>query len=165
MAKTLPDHVLDFLKTSFSRFDTLSASKRIELYGDKEYLEQFWEHFKQQYPNLLGMIDQKDLPVYIQMIQNYGFTLSTLQKKASPLHNEFKESDSELIVMQTTLKKLKTFCDDSLNGVPVDTFKKFAREVGFDDRNFSIDSDGQLKTIDTLLLAWKKFLDKEKIVL
>ena len=63
--KNISDNFLDELKGAFTTFDTLEESKRNEVYGNKEYLEQFWEYFKKNHPNLLDKIEKKDLPVYI----------------------------------------------------------------------------------------------------
>ena len=67
--KNISDSFLDELKGAFTTFDKLEESKRTELYGNKEYLEQFWEYFKKNHPNLLDKIEKKDLPVYIQALQ------------------------------------------------------------------------------------------------
>jgi hypothetical protein len=61
---------LDELQGVFTRFNTLPETQRTELYGSQEYLEQFWEYFKKEHPNLLDKIDKKDLPIYIQAIEN-----------------------------------------------------------------------------------------------
>lgn len=66
----ISDAFLDELKGAFTKFDKLSAIKRLELYGDKEYLEQFWEYFKQEHPNLLDKIDKKELPVYLKALEH-----------------------------------------------------------------------------------------------
>ncbi len=48
----------------------MPESHRIKLYGDTEYLDQFWAHFVQMYPNLLDKIDKKDLPIYIEALKD-----------------------------------------------------------------------------------------------
>jgi hypothetical protein len=40
------------------------------LYGKDEYLEQFWVYFKKEHPNLLDKMDKKDLPIYIQSLED-----------------------------------------------------------------------------------------------
>ena len=67
---TISNDFLDKLKSAFTNFDTLDEAERIERYGNKEYLEQFREYFKENHPNLLDKIDKKDLPVYIQALEN-----------------------------------------------------------------------------------------------
>lgn len=69
-SKNISDAFLDELKGAFTTFDKLPELKRAELYGNKEYLEQFWEYFKKEHPNLLDTIDKKDLPVYIHALEN-----------------------------------------------------------------------------------------------
>ncbi|MEI8008824.1 MAG: hypothetical protein WCI00_05545 [bacterium] len=68
--KNISAGFLDELKGAFTNFDKLEESERNENYGNKEYLEQFWEYFKKTHPNLLDKIDRKDLPVYIQALEN-----------------------------------------------------------------------------------------------
>ena len=62
------DAFLDELKGAFTKFDKLPEDKRVDLYGKQEYLEQFWEYFKKEHPNLLDKMDKKDLPIYIQAL-------------------------------------------------------------------------------------------------
>lgn len=66
----ISDVFLDELKGAFTNFDKLPEIKREELYGNKKYLEQFWEYFKKEYPNLLDKMDKNDLPIYIQALEN-----------------------------------------------------------------------------------------------
>jgi hypothetical protein len=61
---------LDEIKGAFTAFNTVSQTERVKLYGDKQYLEQFWEYFKLEHPNLLDKMDKKDLPVYLEAIEN-----------------------------------------------------------------------------------------------
>jgi len=68
----ISDAFLDELKGAFVAFDKIpdhDESRRAELYGSKEYLEQFWEYFVLKYPTLLDKIDKKDLPVYIEALK------------------------------------------------------------------------------------------------
>lgn len=65
----ISDAFLDTFKSAFTSFDKLEKSEKIELYGDKEYLEQFRAFFSKKYPNLLDTIDKKDLPIYIKAIE------------------------------------------------------------------------------------------------
>ena len=65
----ISDSFLDELKGAFSNFNKIPEAHRLQLYGDQEYLEQFWEYFKKEHPNLLDKIDKKDLPVYIQALE------------------------------------------------------------------------------------------------
>ncbi len=64
------DIFLDELKGAFTAFDKLSETKKIELYGKKEYLEQFWEYFQKEYSHMLDNIDKQDLPLYIKALEN-----------------------------------------------------------------------------------------------
>jgi len=66
----ISDAFLDELTGAFAKFDKLPELKRQELYGNEKYLEQFWEYFKKEHPNLLDKIDKKDLPIYMQTIEN-----------------------------------------------------------------------------------------------
>jgi hypothetical protein len=65
--------------------------------------------------------------------------------------------------MQNSLGKLHTFCDDSVNNLPVDLFGKFASFAGFHPSSHVINANGKLQVIDDLYLVRKKFLDKEKV--
>ncbi|HBB04126.1 TPA: hypothetical protein DCZ39_04495 [Patescibacteria group bacterium] len=67
--------------------------------------------------------------------------------------------------MQQSLSDLHTFCDDTKNNLPATAFSGFASFAGFDMNNHIIDTDSKLKTIDDLYFVWKKFLEKEGIVL
>ena len=162
---TLSHDFLDELKGAFTDFDTLEEPERIERYGNKEYLEQFWEYFKENHPNLLDKIDKKDLPIYIQSLENKWFSLQNIQKNAGKLTEEFKDEDTEIHVVNKSLATLKTFCADESNAVPEDTFKKFADVAWFDHTTLDISPDGKIKILDDLPLLWKKFLEKENITL
>lgn len=159
------DAFLDELKWAFTRFDKLPETKRVELYGNQEYLEQFWEYFKKEYPNILDKIDKKDLPIYIQTLQDKWFKLHHLLDDDVKLHNEFKAEDTEQHVMEHSLSQLKDFCEDKNNNIPDGTFKKFADAAWFTHDTLLIDSAGKLKNIDDLYLVWKKFIEKEDISL
>ncbi|MCX6823849.1 MAG: hypothetical protein NT085_01880 [candidate division SR1 bacterium] len=163
--KNISDSFLDELKGAFTNFDKLEESKRTELYGNKEYLEQFWEYFKKNHPNLLDKIEKKDLPVYIQALEDKGFSVANIKKNTGKLHEEFKDENTELQVMNSSLSDLKKFCADSTNNIPVDVFKKFADAAGFNHSTLEISPDGKIAILDDLPLVWKKFLEKEGIVL
>lgn len=66
--------------------------------------------------------------------------------------------------MQSSLENLHTFCDDSVNNLPVDLFDKFASFAGFHPTSHIINANGKLQVIDDLYLVRKKFLDKEGVV-
>lgn len=61
--------VLQVFKESFDSFDQLSADEKISLYGDAEYLQQFWKHFAFHHPDLLDRVKEKDLPIYLQALE------------------------------------------------------------------------------------------------
>ena len=56
------------IEGAFDNFNKLPEHQRVK-YSTGKYLEQFWEYFKQEHPNLLDKIDKKDLPVYMQAIE------------------------------------------------------------------------------------------------
>lgn len=159
----ISDVFLDELKGAFTNFDKFTESKRIELYGDKQYLEQFWDFFVKEYPNLLDKIEKKDLPTYIKSIEDKWFTLPNIKKNAGKLNEQFKSEDIEIHVMEKSLSQLQKFCEDKNNNLPDDIFKKFAADAWFTHDKLQISSDGKLKTVDNLYLVWKDFLKKEKI--
>ena len=159
--KNISDSFLDELKGAFTNFDKLEESKRTELYGNKEYLEQFWEYFKKNHPNLLDKIEKKDLPVYIQALQDKWFSVAHIKKNTGKLHEEFKDEDTELQVMHNSLSDLKKFCADGANNMPDDIFKKFATAAWFNHSTLEIYPDGKLYILDDLPVVWKKFLEKK----
>jgi len=122
----ISDSFLDELKGAFFNFNKIPEAHRIQLYGDQKYLEQFWEYFKIEHPNLLDKIDKKDLPVYIKALENKGFSVDTLRQNASKLNEEFKDTDTEQQVIEKSLSELKKFCTDKTNNLPDDIFDKFA---------------------------------------
>lgn len=65
----LTDAFIKNLKVAFDEFNDISVDKRIELYGDQEYLDQFREYFKKEHPNILDKIDKEDLPIYFHILE------------------------------------------------------------------------------------------------
>ena len=163
--KSLSGVFLDEIKWAFTAFDALAQSERLRLFGDQKYLDQFWEYFKIEYPNLLDKIDKKDLPVYIQTLENKWFSIGHIVDKAGILHDAFTTEDTEIHVMEQSLQQLQSFCADDINAIPEGTFKKFADVAGFTHDKLVISSDGKLKNIDALLDIWTKFIEKEWITL
>ena len=161
----LSDIFLDDLKWAFNNFNKISESHRAELYGNQEFLEQFWEYFKKEHPNLLDKIDKKDLPVYIQALENKWFSIWHITNKTTKLHEEFKDEDTETHVVEKSLSELKKFCEDKTNNMPDGVFKKFADATWFSHDRIVLSSDGKIRTLDDLPLLWKKFLEKEGIKL
>jgi len=157
------DVFLDELQWAFANFDKLSVSKRVELFGQDEYLEQFWAYFKKEHPNLLDTIDKKDLPIYIQYLEDKWFVLQNILKKPETLQKEFWPKTSEMHVIQSWLQSLHDFCDDSTNTISSDLFAKFASFAWFDSRTHVLSADGKIQRIDDLYLLRKKFLDKEGV--
>ncbi len=163
--KNISASFLDELKWAFTKFDTLEESERDESYGNKEYLEQFWEYFKKNHPNLLDKIDKKDLPVYIQTLEDKWFSIENIKENTNKLHEEFKHEDTELQVIDKSLSELQKFCADDINNVPDGTFKKFADAAWFDHSTLEISPDGEIHILDNLPVVWKIFLEKEGIEL
>lgn len=161
----ISDAFLDELKGAFSNFNKIPESRRTELYGDKEYIEQFWAHFEKEHPNLLDKIDKKDLPVYIQALENKWFSLANIKKNAGKLNAEFKDESTEMHVIEKSLSALQKFCKDANNALPDWTFKKFADATGFDHESLVLSADGKIRILDDLLLVWNKFLEKEGVKL
>lgn len=161
----ISDAFLDELKGAFSNFNKIPEAHRIQLYGDQKYLEQFWEYFKIEYPNLLDKIDKKDLPVYIKALENKGFSVDILRKNAGKLNEEFKNETTEKQVIEKSLSELKKFCTDKTNNLPDDIFDKFSDAAWFDHTTLEISATGNIRIIDDLPLLWKKFLEKEGIEL
>ncbi len=159
------DVFLNELKGAFDNFSKIPESHRIDLYGKKEYIEQFREYFKNEHPSLLDKIDKKDLPLYVKALENKWFTVENITLHTSKLHEEFKNDDTEEHVMRQSLSDLQEFCDDNTNNIHSDTFKKFADTAWFNATTHKLSADGKLKTIDDLHLVRKKFLEKEDITL
>lgn len=159
----LSDAVLDKLKTSFDSFDKLTEQKRIDMYGDKELLGQFRNHFKKMYPNLLDQIDREDLPVYLEALEKKWFTLANLRKDTKLLAEEFWESEPEVKVIKSSISSLKKFCDDSINKIPVNIFTDFATEAIFNPTTLDVDSTSKIKTVDDLWKLWKQFSQTKMI--
>lgn len=163
--KNMSDIFLDELQWAFTNFDKISESKRRDLYWNDDYLEQFWTYFKKEHPNLFDKMDKKDLPIYIQSLEDRGFSLTKILKKPETLQKEFGPEVTEMQVMQKSLEKLHDFCDDSVNNLPVDVFSKFASFAGFHANSHVINAHGKLAVIDDVYVIRKKFLDKENIIL
>lgn len=153
------------IKDAFVKFDKIPEEKRVELYGQQEYLEQFREYFKKEYPSLLDKVDKERLPIYIEEIQKKGFSIGNIATNAIKLHEEFQSDDTEIHVMEKSISDLKKFCDDDINHIPSGTFKKFADAAGFDADTLTLSPEGKLKTIDDLYSVRKRFLENENIKL
>ncbi len=156
---------LDELKGTFTEFNKLSEEERWEKYWDKAYLEQFWDYFTQEHPNLLDKIDKKDLPVYIQSLENKWFTLENINKNAAKISNVCKDGDTEMHAIEKSLEQLQQVCETKSMGIPDGTFKKFADMAWFSHDKLVIDPDGAIKTIDDLLRLRDDFVKKEDIVI
>lgn len=156
--------VLDKLKTSFDSFDKIDEAKRIDLYGDKDLILQFRDHFKKANPNLLDQIEQNDLPVYLQVLEKKWFKLGDLKEEAKILKEEIWESESELGVIKSSLGKLKDFCDAPINKIPPHIFGDFATAAGFFTTPLSIDSTSNIRSVDDMWKLWKRFAQTKNIL-
>lgn len=161
----LTDAFIKNLKGAFDEFNDISADKRAELYGDKEYLDQFWEYFKHEHPNILHKIDKEDLPVYFHILEKRWFTIKRLTSETTKFHNEFSDKYTETQVMEESLSSLKDFCQNKQNNIPANTFKDFADFAWFDHASCTLSPDGRLRTVDGLLILWNEFLQKNNISL
>jgi len=162
----ISDAFLDELKWAFDKFEEIPDSKKIELYGNDEYLAQFLIYFEKEYPDLFNKIDKKDLPIYMKALEDKKrFSFTNIIKKSEIIHKEFWPEDTEQHVMQKSLDQLHVFCDDNKNNIPADAFSKFASAAGFHPTTHVINFDGKLKTIDDLYPLWNTFLEKEGISL
>jgi len=161
----ISDLFLDEISSTFTKFDKMPEAKRIELYGDQEYIEQFWEFFKKEHPNLLDKIDKKDLPLYLEAIEDRGFTVANIKENTGKLHREFADEHTELHVMEQSITDLKDFCEDKVNAMPSRVWEEFAEKAWFDKNSCKIFSDGKLKTIDDLRILWKQFTETKTITL
>lgn len=155
---------IDELKGAFTKFDKIPETKRIEKYGNEKYLEQFWEYFKAEYPNLLDKISKKDLPVYLQAIKDKWFTIGNIKKNSDRLHREFESGDLEMNVINKSLSDLKEFCEDPINKMPDSVRNNFADSVGCDKTDCTIKSTGRLRTVDDLRKYRKEYAETEMIV-
>lgn len=160
---TLSDAYLNKVKESFSGFNSLSNEQRIDIYGDKKFLDQFRLYFKENNPDVIGQINREDLPIYLHALEKKWFSIGNILENAYDLREEFKDDDTEEHVIKASLKKLKTFCGDKINNIPWDVFDKFAQKAWFDNSSFEIDSSGSLRTIDDLYLVWRKFAESENL--
>ncbi len=156
---------VDILSWAFENFDKIDNEKRINLYGDQKYLDQFWEYFKETHPNMLDQIDKNDLPIYMSTIEKKWFRVSSFVKNAASLHREFSDDVSERQVMEESLSKLKKFCETAGTTLPADIFANFARFAWFDSTHCRLDSDGKMIDIGSLISVWNEFLKREKITL
>lgn len=161
----ISDAFLDAFKSAFTSFDKIETNKKIELYGDKDYLEQFRAFFSKEYPYLLDTIDKKDLPIYIKAIEDKWFSIKNITENTKKLHEEFASDYTESHVIEKSLDNLRKFCDDKINNIPDNTFNKFASKVWFTHDTLVISPDGSIKNVDGLPMLWKKFLDNEGITL
>lgn len=161
----ISDSFLDELKGAFSNFNKIPETHRLQLYGDQKFLEQFWEYFKIEHPNLLDKIDKEDLPVYIHEIEKKWFSIENIKENAGKLNEEFKNEDTEKHVIEKSLSELKIFCKDAINNLPGDVFDTFADASWFDHNTWEISAGGEIQTIDDLPLLWKKFIEKEGITI
>jgi stalled ribosome rescue protein Dom34 len=50
---TLSGKFLDSIKDSLTEFSKLTEEKRISLYGNKPFLDQFYDYFRAEHPDLL----------------------------------------------------------------------------------------------------------------
>jgi len=161
----LSEAYLDKIKESFTVFNTFAHEERVNLYGDRKFLDQFRLYFKEQHPDVLGQINREDIPIYLQALEKKWFSIGTILQDADVLREEFKDDDTEEHVIKASLKNFKAFCADKINNIPADIFEKFAKQVGFNPDDFAIDSDGRIKTIDDLYISWKKFVEKENLII
>ena len=161
----LSDVYLDKIKESFTGFNKISHEERMDLYGDKKFLDQFRLYFKEQHPNLLDQINRQDMPIYLQTLEKRWFSIWNILQDAETLREEFKADDTEEHVIKASLKTFKSFCGDSINNIPADVFDDFAKHAWFDTDDFEIDPDGRIKTIDNLYDVWKRFVEKKNLTL
>ena len=161
----LTDAFIKNLKVAFDEFNDISVDKRIELYGDQEYLDQFREYFKKEHPNILDKIDKEDLPIYFHILEKEWFTIKRLTTDTAKFHNEFSDTSTETQVMEESLSTLKNFCQNKQNNLPLDLFKYFADFAWFDHTSCTLSPDGKLRIVDSLPVVWKEFLHKKQISL
>ena len=108
----------DIIKWSITDFDKISEEEKIRLYGDKEFLDQFWNYFKEKNPNLIDKIDKDDLKEYLQKIEKSWFTIGKIrndEKYVGKFSKEFKSEWTEKQTMENSLVNLKSFCEDKKN--------------------------------------------------
>lgn len=166
-SKKLDNAFADVIKDSLISFHQIPEEERKNTYGDKEFLDQFWEYFSAVEKNVIETIDKKDLPIYFEMIEKKWFSLQVLKdgKQAHQLHEIFKPENSatERGTMEESLKKLQLFCKKPINKIPDSVFKDFANATWFDPDSCILDPDGELKTIDDLWIQWKQFSESETV--
>ena len=66
---SLSGKFLDTLKDSLTDFAKLSETERSTLYGNQAFLDQFWEYFKKEQPDLLGGLKKEELPAYLTALE------------------------------------------------------------------------------------------------
>ncbi|MEI6425778.1 MAG: hypothetical protein WCO66_00325 [Candidatus Absconditabacteria bacterium] len=149
--------------TEFNKEDKVELQER---FGDGPFLEQLRKYFQEKYPSLLEEIESKEkLNIYVENLQNNGFTINNLVKNAKSFDESFKESDNEYNVTEKSLKKLKEYCKDEEDRLPPDIFNKFARFSKIDTTPVGIDSDSKIKKASDLKRERNKFLENEGIEL
>jgi hypothetical protein len=86
-------------------------------------------------------------------------------EKNIDLHQEFASDVTEKHTINASLAKLRDFCADEDNAIPMDVFDKFAKFAKFSSSSCSIDPSGKIKSIDDLQKLWNKFSEKEDLKL
>lgn len=160
---SLSSKFLDDFKDALVDFSKISESERVSLYWNQAFLDQFWEYYKKNQPEILDGIKKEDLPKYLAQLEKKWFSLSTLVQNTNSLHNEFAPEKPEREVMQESLRSFDTFCKEKVNNIPEGTFKKFADQAGFDHETYHIPRWSKLQTVDDLYLFWKSFAENEGI--
>ncbi|HCB52095.1 TPA: hypothetical protein DEP21_06070, partial [Patescibacteria group bacterium] len=155
---------------SAETLNSLTPEEKIDL-NNPAFLEQFWEFFKKNHPNLLGEIESKDkLTIYTQHLEDKGFSLENLTDKryATLLHEEIREKDPEDVAINKSLKELEEYCDEEIKtqNMPASIFSDFAQEAGFETTpKISIKKSGKIKKINDLHNLRTDFLEKNSIKL
>lgn len=159
----LSSKFLDTIRGSLTSFSKISEEERTSLYGHQPFLDQFWEYFVKEYPDLLGGLKKDELPAYLSALEKKGFSLQNIIQDSDALHKVFSPEKPEREVMQETLGQFDRFCKSNINNMPSGVFKRFADKAWFDHESYNIPSGSNLKTVDDLYIVWKKFVENEHI--
>ncbi|AHB41745.1 hypothetical protein P148_SR1C00001G0958 [candidate division SR1 bacterium RAAC1_SR1_1] len=155
------------IEESLKEFSKLSEKERDKFPGSKEFFEQFWEYFKQQHPNLLDEIDsQEKLTIYVQNLEEKGFSIENLMKNSKELHKDFKETNNEKESIVESLKQFQQHCNNPENKMPANIFNDFANDINLKTTpNISIDKKTKISKIGNLFSVWTNYLENNGIKL
>lgn len=154
------------IEESLKNFSKLSNKQREDLFWNKDFLDQFWDFFKDEHPNLLDEIDsQEKLTIYVQNLEKKWFSLENIINNTQELHEEFKETKDEKQVITQSLKELEEYCKKSENKMPAHIFQSFANDIKLGISPITITKNTKINKLGNLLSVRTHYLEDNGIVL